>query len=69
MPRLIFPMLMLMSVRYIEQHFAQHILDAVIHVSQTCKIKEKKLERGEKLQRSNLIAFLSFISEQDPLIS
>lgn len=45
MPRLIFSMLLLMSVRCVEQHFAEDVLDVVIPVSQTCRnemIKEGK---------------------------
>lgn len=48
-PRLIFSMLLLMSVRCVEQHFAEHILDAVIHGSQMCRTKmisRKKKRRG-----------------------
>lgn len=53
MPRLIFSMPLLMSVRCVEQHFAGDILDAVIHVSQTCQsamIEEEREERGEKFK-------------------
>ncbi len=49
-PGLIFSMLLCMSVRCVEQHFAEDILDAVIHVSQMCQnvmIEEENEERGK----------------------
>lgn len=57
---LIFPMLLLMSVTCVEQHFAEHILDAVIHVSQTCQtemLKEKKIREGGKGSKKQLDRF------------
>lgn len=53
MPRLIFSMLLLMSVRCVEQHFAEDILDVVVHVSQTSQdemIEEGKRGEGERFK-------------------
>lgn len=46
MLHLIFSMLRLMSVRCVEKHFVEDILDAVIHVSQTCQ--REMIEEKEK---------------------
>lgn len=46
-------MLLFMSVRCVEQHFAEDILDAVIHVSQMCQnvmIEEEKRREGKKFK-------------------